>query len=158
MARSKNPDPVEIRNRRAFHDYHVLEKLEAGLVLRGTEVKSIRAGRAQIQDAFVRLTKGEPFLYHAHVDEYGFGNENNHPPRRPRKLLLHKREVRKIREATEMGGKTVIPLRIYFRRGNAKVEIGVAQGKKRHDKREAEKKKEADREANRALREFQKTG
>jgi len=155
---NKKPAPVEIRNRRAAHDYHIHEKMEAGLVLRGTEVKSARQGKAQIQDAFVRIDKGEPVLYHAHIDEYSFGNENNHPPRRPRKLLLHKKEIRNLRDAVQMGGKTVIPLRLYFRRGRAKIEIAIASGKKLHDKRETLKRKEAERETNRALRDFQRQG
>lgn len=158
MARSKNEQPVRIRNRRAAHDYHLHEKMEAGLVLRGTEVKSIRSGHAQIHEGFVRLDKGEPFLYHAHIDEYSHGTDQNHTPRRPRKLLLNKREIRKIGDAIQMGGKTVIPLSLYFKRGKAKLEIAVASGKKLHDKRETLKKKEADREANRAVRDFQKYG
>lgn len=159
MARTKKEnEPVEIRNRRAFHDYHIHDKFEAGLVLQGTEVKSVRQGKAQIQEAFVRFTKNEPFLYHAYIDEYAFGNENNHAPRRPRKLLLQQREIRKIREAVEMGGKTVIPLKLYFVRGKLKVQIAVASGKKLHDKRETLKKKEADREASRAVRDFQRHG
>lgn len=158
MARTKTQEPVEIRNRRAFHDYHIHDRLEAGLVLQGTEVKSVRLGKAQIQESFVRFDKGQPYLYHAHIEEYAFGNENNHLPRRPRKLLLNKREIRKIRESVQMGGKTVIPLRLYFRKGNLKVEIAVASGKKLHDKRETLKKKEADREANRAVRDFQRHG
>jgi len=154
----KNSEPLEIRNRRALHDYHIHEKLEAGLVLQGTEVKSIRQGKAQIQEAFVRIHKGEPVLYHAHIEEYALGTDHNHPPRRPRKLLLHQREIRKIRDSIQMGGKTVIPLRMYFSRGKLKVEIAIASGKKLHDKRETLKKKEADREANRALRDFQRRG
>ncbi|MBC2600836.1 SsrA-binding protein SmpB [Puniceicoccus vermicola] len=159
MARSKkNTEPVEIRNRRAFHDYHIHDKFEAGLVLQGTEVKSVRLGKAQIQEAFVRFDKGEPFLYHAYIDEYKFGNENNHAPRRPRKLLLHQKEIRKLHDAIQMGGKTVVPLKLYFLRGNLKAQIAIASGKKLHDKRETLKKKEADREANRAVRDFQRYG
>ncbi len=158
MARSKNQQPVNIRNRRASHDYHLHEKFEAGLVLRGTEVKSIRTGHAQIHEGFVRLDKGEPYLYHAHIDEYVHGTDQNHAPRRPRKLLLNKREIRKIRDAIQMGGKTVVPLGLFFKRGKAKLEIAIASGKKLHDKRETLKKKEADREANRAVRDFQKYG
>jgi len=158
VARSKNQQPVNIRNRRASHDYHLHEKFEAGLVLRGTEVKSIRTGHAQIHEGFVRIDKDEPFLFHAHIDEYAHGTDQNHTPRRPRKLLLNKREIRKIREAVQMGGKTVIPLGLYFKRGKAKIEIAIASGKKLHDKRETLKKKEADREANRAMRDFQKHG
>ena len=155
---NKKSAPVEIRNRRAAHDYHLHEKMEAGLVLQGTEVKSTRQGKAQIQDAFVRIDKGEPVLYHAHIDEYSFGNENNHSPRRPRKLLLHKKEIRNLRDAVQLGGKTIIPLRLYFRRGRAKIEIAIASGKKLHDKRETLKRKEAERETNRALRDFQRQG
>jgi len=156
--KTKSTEPLEIRNRRAFHDYHIHDKFEAGLVLKGTEVKSVRMGKAQIQDGFVRLDRGEPFLYHAHIDEYSFGNTNNHTPRRPRKLLLHRREIRKISDSIKMDGKTVIPLKLYFSRGKLKVQLGVASGKKLHDKRETLKKKEADREANRALRDFQRNG
>lgn len=159
MARTKKTnEPLEIRNRRALHDYHIHDNFEAGLVLQGTEIKSVRQGKAQLQDAFVRFEKGAPVLYHAYIDEYAFGTDNNHPPRRPRKLLLHQKEIRKLRDAVQMGGKTVIPLKMYFVRGRLKVQIAIASGKKLHDKRETLKKKEADREARRAVRETQRYG
>jgi len=142
----------EIRNRRAFHDFNVEDKLEAGLVLRGTEVKSVRAGKAQIQDAFVRFDRGKPVLYHAHIDEYEHGNLNNHRPRRPRPLLLNRKEIDRLQGEIQSGGKTIIPLRIYFRHGLAKIEIGLATGKKKVDKRQTLRQREDDREADRYLK------
>jgi SsrA-binding protein len=148
----KGPPPREIRNSKVHHNYHVEETWEAGIVLRGTEVKSIRDGKAQIGDAFARVEKGEVFLYHAHISEYAFGNLNNHNPVRPRKLLLNKREIRKLLAATEAGGKTLIPTRLYFAHGLVKVEIAVCSGKKLFDKRETLKKRIDLREAEKAMK------
>ena len=141
----------EIRNSRARHDYFIDETVEAGVVLTGTEVKSIRAGQAQINDAFVRFDRGRPTLYHANIAEYSFGNFQNHTPYRPRRLLLNKREIRKWEQELKAGGKTVVPLRIYFKQGLVKVQLGLARGKKLYDKREDLKKKVDKREMERAL-------
>ncbi len=143
---------TEIRNRKFRRDFIVGDKIEAGIVLTGTEVKSIRGGQAQINDAFVRIEKERVNLYHAHIAEYGFGNENNHNPDRPRQLLLHKREIERLQKEIQSGGKSLVPSRIYFKKALIKVEIAVCVGKKRGDKREALKKKAAMRDAERALR------
>jgi SsrA-binding protein len=143
---------TEIRNAKAFHLYHVGERLEAGIVLRGTEMKSLRQGQAQLADAFVRIENGAPILHHAHIAEYTLGNIHNHPPRRPRKLLLHAREIARLKAATEMQGMTVIPLRIYFKEGLAKAEIALCKGKNVADKRESLRRKTELREAQRLIR------
>lgn len=153
MAQNKKDDSgsIEIRNKKASHKYHIEEKFEAGIKLQGTEVKSIRQGKAQIGESFVRIEKGNAILYHAHIDEYKFGTDSNHNPTRPRQLLLHKKEINKLRGSIEAGGKAVIPLRLYIKKGLVKVEIAICQGKKLHDKREDLKKKEAMREAERIV-------
>jgi SsrA-binding protein len=142
----------EIRNAKALRNYEIGEKFETGIVLRGTEVKSIRDKQAQINEAFCRVEKNEVFLYHAHVAEYEFGNYSNHEPRRPRKLLLKRREINKIRGALEADGKTLIPLRLYMAHGLVKLEIALCIGKKLYDKRHDLKKKVEMREVERALR------
>jgi SsrA-binding protein len=153
MAKAKqNERNKEVRNARVHHDYLVGDTYEAGIVLRGTEVKSVRLGKAQIADAFARIEKGEAFLYNAHISEYAFGNLNNHNPLRPRKLLLNKREIHKIMGAIESGGKTLIPTRMYIIHGLVKVEIGICTGKKLHDKRETLKRKIDLREAEREMK------
>ena len=141
----------EIRNSKAFRNYVVGERFEAGIALRGTEVKSIRGHKAQINDAFCRLENNEIFLYHAHIAEYTHGNLNNHAPRRPRKLLLKRREINRLRSALEIRGKALIPLRLYFKRGLVKVEIALCAGKKLYDKRQDLKKRAQMREVERAL-------
>jgi len=145
---------TEIRNPKAFHLYHVGERFEAGIVLRGTEMKSLRQGQAQMADAFVRIENGAPVMHHAHIAEYALGNIHNHPPRRPRKLLLHAREIARLQMAIEAEGYTVAPLRMYFKQGLAKVEIALCKGKKLHDKRETLRRATALREAERALRAY----
>ena len=153
MAKKKKDERnKEIRNSKVHHNYFVGDTYEAGIVLRGTEVKSIRNGKAQIAESFARINKGELFLYTANISEYAFGNLNNHNPVRPRKLLLHKREIHRIMGAIESGGKTLIPTRIYLKNGLVKVEIGVCTGKKLYDKRETLKKKVDMREAERAMK------
>ncbi len=142
---------TEIRNRKASHDYFIGETFEAGIVLKGTEIKALRQGKAQIQDAFVRVDRGEAILYNAHISEYDFGNINNHVPARARKLLLHKNEILKLKSAVESGGEAIIPLKIYFKKSLAKILIALAKGKKLYDKRETLKKDEAMREAKRAM-------
>ena len=132
---------TEIRNAKALRDFFVHEKFEAGIALRGTEVKSIRAGKAQINDAFGRFEKGELWLYGAHIEEYAFGNIWNHDSRRIRKLLLHKHQIRKISQEIQVAGRAFVPLRLYFKEGLVKVEMAVCSGKKLFDKRDDLKKK-----------------
>lgn len=139
-------------NRKARHEYHIEETHEAGIVLTGTEVKVLRAGRASIQEAFARVEDGEVWLYHMHVPPYEAGNIFNHEPLRRRKLLLHRREVDRLRGRVEQKGYTLIPMRLYFRRGLAKVELGLARGKRQYDKRAAIAEREAHRRIERAVR------
>lgn len=134
-------------NKKAFHDYFVLQKAEAGVALTGTEVKSLRDGKANIKDSYVIFKNGEAFLFNAHISPYSHGNLQNHEPERNRKLLLHRREIDKLHEQVVEKGLTVVPLRLYFKGGKVKVEIAVVRGKKLYDKRETEKKRELDREA-----------
>lgn len=154
MAAKKKDAPgfQEIRNKKASHKYTLEEKFEAGIVLTGTEVKSVRDGKAQISEAFVRIEKNEAILYHAHIEEYSFGNINNHNPLRPRKLLLHKKQILKIKRELEAKGMSVVPTRLYLAHGLVKVEIALAKGKKLFDKREDLKKKTQLRDADRAMR------
>lgn len=142
----------EIRNSKALRDYTVDERFEAGIQLRGTEVKSIRAGRAQINDAFGRIEKGEVWLYNAHIEQYAFGNIYNHDAKRVRKLLLHARDIGKIQLALGTGGRALIPLRMYFKEALVKVEVALCTGKKLYDRREDLKKKAQLREVNQALK------
>jgi SsrA-binding protein len=139
-------------NKKAFHEYHVLDKLEAGLALTGTEVKSLREGAVNLKDAYVTFKNGEAFLFGAHISPYTHGNRENHDPERTRKLLLHRRELEKLHVQMTEKGLTVVPLRLYFKGSRVKAEIGVVRGKKLFDKRETEKKREADREAAAAMK------
>jgi SsrA-binding protein len=143
---------IVVRNRRARHEYEVLEKREAGLVLLGTEVKSLRAGKANLQDAFARFEGGELWLHNLHISPYEQGNRFNHEPLRPRKLLLQRREMRKMIGQVEQQGLTLVPLDIYFRRGIAKVTLALVRGKKLHDKRDDLRKRDAEREMERAYK------
>jgi SsrA-binding protein len=146
----------EIRNSKAFHHFHLGERYEAGMMLKGTELKSLRQGLAQIGDAFVRLEKGVPVLYHAHIAEYSHGNIHNHPPLRPRRLLLHAREIHRLQQAIDAEGYTVVPVRLYFKKGLAKIEIALAKGKHLYDKRETLRRATELREADRALRDWKR--
>lgn len=137
---------VSISNRKARHDYHVLETFEAGIVLTGTEVKSLRKGNANLLDSYAQVKNGEVWLHGMHINPYEQGNINNHEPRRTRKLLLQKSQIRKLLERTKDKGLTLIPLSVYFKGPYAKVELSLAQGKKSYDKRESIKKRDADRE------------
>ena len=139
----------EIRNKKVYRKFHVGERYETGIVLLGTEVKSIRSGRAQIDEAFVRIEKGRAILYHAHIAAYTYGNTQNHRPYRPRELLLHRRQIRRLSRELQSGGTAVIPTKIYFRKALIKVEIAVCSGKKLRDKREDLKKKAEMRELER---------
>ncbi|MBN9690647.1 MAG: SsrA-binding protein SmpB [Verrucomicrobia bacterium] len=140
-----------ISNARARHEYHILETFEAGIVLRGTEVKSIRAGRAQISDAFARVEQGQVWLYNVHIDEYSFGNVHNHAPKGKRRLLLHKSEIRKLFGLASVKGHTIVPLSFYWKNNRVKVGLAVGKGKVDFDKREDLKRREADRDMKRAL-------
>jgi len=139
-------------NRRAYHDYFIDEKYEAGLVLQGTEVKSMRAGRANLRDGYVRVDGGEAWLENVHVSPYEQGGYVNHEPLRPRKLLLHSDELASLIGKTRQKGYTLIPLRLYFARNRAKVELGLARGKRQYDKRQVMAAADAKREMERALR------
>ena len=138
-------------NRKARRDYFILDTFEAGLVLQGTEVKSLRDGKASLAEAYARIRGDEIFLVGAHIPEYKFGNRQNHEPTRPRKLLLHRKEIERLRGKTLEKGLTLVPLRLYWRRGRAKIEIGLARGKRDYDRRQDTMKREANREMERAM-------
>lgn len=140
-------------NRKAFHDYFILQKFEAGLQLTGTEVKSLREGQANLKDSYIIFKAGEAFLFGAHISPYTHGNRENHDPERTRKLLMHRREIDKLQGQVVEKGLTIVPLRLYFKKGKVKAEIGVVRGKKQFDKRETEKRREADRETAAAMKE-----
>jgi len=143
---------TEVRNAKALRDFSVDERFEAGIQLKGTEVKSVRGGRAQINDAFGRLEKGELWLHNAHIEEYAFGNIHNHAAKRTRKLLLHRHQVRKIAQAMQTEGKSLIPLRMYFKQGLLKVEVALCTGKKLYNKRDDLKNKTEMMELKKALK------
>lgn len=149
----ENPEHQSIaKNRRARHDYSILDTYEAGLVLTGSEVKSLRDGKANLSDAYGIVRNGEIFLLNLHISPYERASYNNHEPTRTRKLLLHKREIRRLIGAVERQGLTLVPLELYFKRGVAKVAMALGKGKKQHDKRDAEKQRDADREIARVVR------
>jgi SsrA-binding protein len=139
------------RNKKARHDYFIEETFEAGVALRGSEVKSLREGRGNLTDSFAEVRSGELFLVGSHVSEYPFANQFNHPPRRERKLLLHRREIDKLEVKVEQRGYTLIPLSLYLKKGRIKVELGLGRGKKQYDKRATERKREQDREVRAAV-------
>ncbi len=143
---------VVARNRRARHDFELMERVEAGLVLTGTEVKSLRSGKANLEDSYAEVNNGEVWLLGCDIPEYLQANRMNHAPKRPRKLLLHRREISKLENRTNEKGMTLVPLSVYFKKGMAKVELSLARGRKTYDKREALKKQEAKRDIDRALR------
>jgi SsrA-binding protein len=153
MARAGTGEKLVCVNRKARFEYEILDTLEGGLVLKGTEVKSLRAGQASITEGFATISGGEAWLVDCQIQPYAFGNLNNHEPKRKRKILLHRREIAKLTGKVKEKGLSLIPLRIYFRNGLAKVEIGVGRGKKIHDKRETIKSRDALREAERETRE-----
>ena len=148
---SENGRKVVARNRKARHEYDILETVEAGIELRGPEVKSLRAGQVSFQDAFARVERGQVWLYSLHISPYEQANRANVDPLRTRRLLLNKQEIRKLVGQVEEKGNTLIPLDIYFSRGYAKITLATARGRKLHDKREALKRKQQDREARRAI-------
>ncbi|HHV19950.1 MAG TPA: SsrA-binding protein SmpB [Propionibacterium sp.] len=155
MAKEKGRTLVA-QNKKARHDYHIHDTYEAGLVLTGTEVKSLRQGRASLVDAFATVDDGEVWLRQAHIPEYSHGTWTNHTARRTRKLLLNRREIDRISRALQTSGSTLVPLSLYFSDGYAKVEIAVATGKREYDKRETIRRRDADREAQRALADRQR--
>jgi len=138
-------------NRKAYHDYHIEESIEAGLVLTGTEIKSIRAGGVNLRDAYARSEKGELWLLGAHIAQYPGGNRYNHEPKSPRKLLLHRRQIAELNGAVMRKGLTIVPLKLYLKKGMAKVELGLVRGKKVYDKREALALRDAQRQIERAF-------
>lgn len=147
----KEPVKVVAENRKARHDYFIEETYEAGIVLVGTEVKSIRAGKVSLRDSYAEVLNGEVFLQQMHISPYEKGNRFNHDPKRPRKLLLHKREIKRLLGRTMQKGYTLIPLRLYFKKGRVKVELALGRGKKLYDKREDIARRDAQREIARAL-------
>lgn len=152
MTQTKTESHTVARNKRARYDYHILETWEAGLVLTGSEVKSLRAGKANLSDAFAVVQEGELFLLNLHIPPYEQANQFNHEPTRTRKLLLHRREIRRLIGGMERQGLTLIPLELYFNpRGIAKVRLALAKGKKQHDKREDERRRDDERDMARAL-------
>jgi SsrA-binding protein len=158
MAKEKKPGKHDdglvpiCRNRRAFHEYEIFDKLECGLVLTGTEVKSLRAGAGSLEDAYAKIESGEVWLINSDIPEYSMANRFNHKPKRPRKLLLHRREVEKFAAKASQKGFTLVPLRMYFKEGLAKVELAIARGKQLHDKRQDQKKAQAQRDIRQAMR------
>jgi SsrA-binding protein len=159
MAQDKKDrtEKVAATNRKAFHDYAIEERLEAGIVLQGTEVKSLREGRVNLRDSYASVDKGVVRLHNCHISPYSHGNIMNHNPLRARTLLLHKKEIRKLIGHTQLKGLTLVPLRIYFSpRGHAKVELALARGKKEYDRRETIKEREAGREMERAMKDGRK--
>ena len=147
---------IIVTNRKAWHEYHILDKYEGGIVLHGSEVKAIREGKANIKEAYVRFIGNELFVIGMHIGRYSNEGYSSHTPVRDRKLLLHQQELSKLRKMVDEKGKTLIPLSIYFKRGNVKVEFGLAQGKKLYDKRKAKMDKDVDRQVDRAMKNYNK--
>ena len=148
----KTKAPVAIENRRAFHEYFIEERFEAGIELTGTEVKSIRRGRANLGDSYAGVEHGEMYLYNMHVSPYEQGNRFNHDPLRTRRLLMHKHEILRLYATIRQEGLTLVPTKLYFKGGRVKIEIGLARGKKNYDKRDTEAKRESDRDISRQLK------
>ena len=152
----KKDRKVIAQNKKATHDYFIEDTYEAGLVLTGTEIKSIRAGKVQLKDSFARINNGEAYLHNMHISPFEQGNRNNHEPERTRKLLLHRREISKLIGQTKEAGYSLVPLRLVIVNGFAKLELALAKGKKLHDKRDSIAKRDANRDIQRAMRERQK--
>ena len=146
-------EKVIVANRAAFHEYHIDDKYEAGVALSGTEVKSVRAGQVQLKESYVAVRDGEAWLFNAHISPYSHGNRENHDPTRTRKLLLHRREIDRLEEATTIKGMTLVITRVYLKNGRVKMEVGIARGKKLYDKREAEMRRTVERETRAQLKE-----
>jgi SsrA-binding protein len=153
MAKTESTDRLIADNRKALHDYHVLDTFESGIVLLGTEVKGIREGSANLRDSFARVEQGEIWLYNVHINAYSHRGYADHEPRRRRKLLLHRQEIRKLIGKTVEKGLTLVPLRLYFKNGKVKVALALAKGKQEHDKRETIRRREVDRETRAAVKE-----
>ena len=151
-AKTDSGEKLIVSNKKALHEYFVVQKFEAGLMLTGTEVKSLRDGKANLKDAYVIFKDDEAFLFGAHISPYSHGNLQNHDPERTRKLLLHRREIDKLKVQTTEKGLSVVPLRLYFKGSKVKAEIAIVRGKKQYDKRETERKREADRETAAAIK------
>jgi SsrA-binding protein len=154
----KAAEKIIAENRKARHDYHVLETFEAGIVLYGTEVKAIREGRVNLRDSFARAAAGEVTIHNVHISPYSHRGYADHEPLRPRKLLLHRDEIRKLTGKTVIRGMTLVPLRMYFRNGRVKVAIALARGKKEYDRRDAARQADADREARAAMKTRRRRG
>lgn len=154
MKKTKMKDAPLAQNKKARHDYQILETLEAGLVLTGTEIKSVRERRINLKDGFAQIHNGEAWLMNVHISEYTQGNRFNHDPLRARKLLLHKKEIQKLTGQTSEKGITIVPLKVYLKHGFAKVLLGIAKGKHDYDKRETIKKREQEREIRRTLKNY----
>ena len=150
---TEKPERVYATNRKAFHDYEILETVEAGVALTGTEVKSVREGKINLRDSYAKVKDGEIWLYNSYIATYDQGNRYNHETGRPRKLLLHRGEIARLTGLTKDTGRTIVPLRVYDRKGHIKVALGLARGKRVYDKREAIARREAEREVERALKE-----
>ena len=149
-------EKVIVTNRAALHEYHVLDRYEAGAALVGTEVKSVRAGQIQLKDSYVSVREGEAWLFNAHISPYSHGNRSNHEPTRTRKLLLHRREIDRLEKETTIKGLTLVVTRVYLKKGRVKFEIGVARGKKLYDKRETEMRRTVERETRARIKEARK--
>ncbi len=149
-------EKVLASNRAAFHEYHILDKYEAGIALTGTEVKSVLAGRVQLKEGYIAIRDGEAWLFNAHISPYAHGNRENHEPLRTRKLLLHKREIERLDEAPVKQGMTIVATRIYLKSRRIKIEVAIARGKKMYDKREAELRRTVERETRAQLKERNK--
>lgn len=158
MARQSAGEEIKqvATNRKAYHDYFLEDVYEAGIVLTGTEIKSVRAARVNLRDGFVQLRNGEAWLINVHISPYDFGNRENHEPRRERKLLLHRQEIRKLQSKVSERGWTIVPLRMYLKDGRAKVEVALVRGKRLYDKKDAIAERDADRELRRAIKEWER--
>ena len=154
MKKNKTKDAPLAQNKKARHDYQILETIEAGLVLTGTEIKSVRERRINLKDGFAQIHNGEAWLMNVHISEYMQGNRFNHDPLRARKLLLHKKEIQKLTGQTSEKGITIVPLKVYLKHGFAKVLLGIAKGKHDYDKRETIKKRDQEREIRRTLKNY----
>jgi len=151
-------EKIAATNREAYHNYHILETYECGIVLTGTEVKSIREGRLNLKDAYVAIREGEAWLLNAHISPYSHGNRMNHDPLRDRKLLMHRYEIDKLASKTVEKGLTLVPTKVYFKNGRAKVEIALAKGKKLYDKRETQMRRQIDRETRAMMKHKNRVG
>ncbi len=157
MSNLPSPDGVKIvaTNRKAFHDYFIVETVEAGIVLTGTEIKSVREGKVSLRDGYATLRDGEVWMISVHIAPYDHGHRDNHEPRRERKLLLHRREIERLVSKVNERGWTIVPIRMYLRRNKAKVELALVRGKRLYDKREAIAQRDSERDLRRTLKEYQ---